>query len=86
MFDGIKILCLGPNKDFAFSKCLRPTIVSEKMFLKVANTQISCPDCGHTTAELMSFFLSLIEVRKAANKLKMSGFYVKFYELTIESC
>lgn len=88
MFDGIKILCKGHRghkEGFSYNKCLNPMLVPEKMFLKLANTQFTCPICGHSSDKTIPFFESLLQLRKASAEVKRSEFYVRYYELAIES-
>jgi len=87
MFAGIKLLCMGPkDKLRPFLQCLRSTIVPEEMFLKIANLKFECPDCGHVSNQIGSYFLSLTKLKKAADSFDKTGFYIKNYDLAFQGC
>lgn len=87
MFAGIKLMCMGPKeKDRPFIPCLRAIIVPEDRFLKIANLKFKCPDCGHASSEIKPYFLSLLNLKKAADELDKSDFYIRNYDLTFQGC
>ena len=87
MFAGIKLLCMGrKEKDRPFLDCLRPIIVPENLFFKIANVKFKCPDCGHESAQIRPYFLSLIKLKQAADTFDKTGFYIRNYDLTFQGC
>ncbi len=85
MFDGVKLLCIV-RKEPGFESCLRPLIVRDDKFLKIANKGFTCPSCGHRSGKLKPFFLQLLELQKATKVLFDTGFYLKNYKLAFECC
>jgi hypothetical protein len=74
------------DKNRPFLDCLRPFIVPEDRFLKIANLKFKCPDCGHESDRVNPYFLSLIKLKKAADAFDKSGFYIKNYDLAFQGC
>lgn len=87
MFAGIKLLCMGAKeKDRPYIQCLRPLIIPESKFLKIANLEFKCPSCGHRSDQIIPYFQSLIKLKQAADSFDSSGFYIKSYGLTFQGC
>jgi hypothetical protein len=85
MFDGVKLLCLV-RKEPSIESCLRPLIVRDDKFLKIANKGFTCPSCGHKSEKLNSYFLHLAELQKASKLLEDTGFVLKNYKLAFMCC
>lgn len=79
MFDSIRLLCLNGAHDH----CFHATIVESKKYLKISNSEFTCPSCGYLAKNLKPFFQHMVVLNKLANSLNNHGLRFKSYSFVV---